>query len=51
MSESPAHILIIDDETHLANGVSENLQAEGYNTEIAYDGQEGRGKKKPGPII
>ena len=41
MSESPAHILIIDDETHLANGVSENLQAEGYNTEIAYDGQEG----------
>ncbi|MGE4658344.1 MAG: response regulator transcription factor [Gammaproteobacteria bacterium] len=41
MSERPARILIVDDEIHLANGISENLQAEGYDTQIAHDGQKG----------
>jgi two-component system alkaline phosphatase synthesis response regulator PhoP len=38
---SPARILVIDDETHLADGIRENLEAEGYDTAVAYDGREG----------
>jgi two-component system alkaline phosphatase synthesis response regulator PhoP len=37
----PARILIVDDEAHLAEGISENLEAEGYATEVAHDGGEG----------
>ncbi len=36
-----ARILVVDDEAHLADGIRENLQAEGYATEVAYDGQQG----------
>lgn len=36
-----ARILVVDDEAHLAAGISENLEAEGYSTEIAHDGAEG----------
>jgi two-component system, OmpR family, alkaline phosphatase synthesis response regulator PhoP len=36
-----ARILVVDDEAHLAEGISENLEAEGYQTEIAHDGLEG----------
>ncbi len=36
-----ARILVVDDETHLADGIRENLQAEGYETTVAYDGAAG----------
>lgn len=38
---APARILVVDDEAHLAEGISENLEAEGYQTETAHDGLEG----------
>jgi len=43
MSDS-ARILVVDDEAHLAEGIRENLEAEGYTTEVAYDGAEGLDK-------
>jgi two-component system alkaline phosphatase synthesis response regulator PhoP len=39
--KSPARILVVDDEAHLADGIAENLQAEGYETVVAYDGDSG----------
>ncbi len=45
---SPARILVVDDEVHLAEGISENLEAEGYHTEIANDGEEGLAKARAG---
>ena len=36
-----ARILVVDDEAHLAEGIRENLDAEGYVTEVAHDGLEG----------
>jgi two-component system alkaline phosphatase synthesis response regulator PhoP len=41
MTKEPAHILVVDDEAHLAAGIRENLEAEGYRTDIAHDGQAG----------
>ena len=38
---APGRILIVDDETHLADGIRENLDAEGYETAVAYDGHAG----------
>jgi|TARA_B110000263_G_C15279418_1_gene497580 two-component system, OmpR family, alkaline phosphatase synthesis response regulator PhoP len=35
-----SHILIVEDEKHLAEGIRENLQAEGYKTTVAHDGVE-----------
>jgi two-component system alkaline phosphatase synthesis response regulator PhoP len=40
MSVTP-RILVVDDETHLADGIRENLEAEGYQTAVAYDGAAG----------
>jgi two-component system alkaline phosphatase synthesis response regulator PhoP len=40
MSARP-RILVVDDEAHLAAGISENLEAEGYVAEVAHDGAEG----------
>ena len=37
----PARILVVDDEIHLADGIRENLEAEGYETDVAHDGAEG----------
>lgn len=37
----PARILVVDDEAHLADGIRENLEAEGYETAVAHDGAEG----------
>jgi two-component system alkaline phosphatase synthesis response regulator PhoP len=34
-------ILVVDDEDHLVQGISENLNAEGYETAVAHDGYEG----------
>jgi two-component system alkaline phosphatase synthesis response regulator PhoP len=39
-----ARVLVVDDEAHLADGISENLEAEGYATEVAHDGAEGLDK-------
>jgi two-component system, OmpR family, alkaline phosphatase synthesis response regulator PhoP len=41
MKPHSARILVVDDETHLAAGIRENLEAEGYYTEIAHDGLAG----------
>jgi two-component system alkaline phosphatase synthesis response regulator PhoP len=35
------HILIVDDEEHLADALAHNLQFEGFATTTAYDGEEG----------
>ncbi len=35
------HILIVDDEEHLADALAHNLQFEGFSTTTAYDGEEG----------
>jgi two-component system alkaline phosphatase synthesis response regulator PhoP len=37
----PARILVVEDEVHLASGIRENLEAEGYRVEVAHDGREG----------
>jgi two-component system alkaline phosphatase synthesis response regulator PhoP len=39
--KQPARILVVDDEAHLAQGIRENLEAEGYRAEIAHDGAAG----------
>ena len=36
---APARILVVEDEPHLAEGLLFNLQAEGYEVELAYDGE------------
>jgi two-component system alkaline phosphatase synthesis response regulator PhoP len=35
------HILIVEDERHLAEALAHNLQFEGYATTVAHDGEEG----------
>jgi two-component system alkaline phosphatase synthesis response regulator PhoP len=35
------HILIVDDEEHLADALAHNLQFEGFATTVAYEGEEG----------
>jgi DNA-binding response OmpR family regulator len=35
----PAHVLIVEDEEHLAEGLKFNLEAEGYRASIARDGE------------
>jgi DNA-binding response OmpR family regulator len=35
------HILVVEDERHLADSVARRLQEEGYSVDIAYDGEEG----------
>ena len=34
-------ILVIDDEVNISEGIKESLVSEGYDVEIAYDGEEG----------
>ena len=48
MSRSPARILVVDDEEHLAAGIRENLQSEGYETEVAFDGEQGLARAHDG---
>jgi two-component system alkaline phosphatase synthesis response regulator PhoP len=45
-----ARILVVDDEAHLADGIRENLAAEGYATEVAYDGAAGLRAAEAGPF-
>jgi two-component system alkaline phosphatase synthesis response regulator PhoP len=39
--KDPTRILVVDDEAHLAAGIRENLEAEGYRTDVAHDGAAG----------
>ena len=39
--EEAARILVVDDEEHLALGIAENLEMEGYLTSVAHDGVQG----------
>ncbi len=48
MNHAPARILVIDDEEHLAAGIRENLQAEGYQTDVAHNGAQGLAKVHAG---
>jgi two-component system, OmpR family, alkaline phosphatase synthesis response regulator PhoP len=48
--KSPARILVVDDEAHLAAGIRENLEAEGYRTEVAHDGQTGLERLRAEPF-
>ena len=48
MSEKGASILVVDDEEHLALGIAENLQAEGYHAEVAFDGRSGLERARAG---
>ncbi|HEU5187703.1 MAG TPA: response regulator [Candidatus Saccharimonadales bacterium] len=41
MSATQQKILIIEDEEPLANMLADKLQAEGFNTQVAYEGQSG----------
>ena len=58
MNASPAfappaprrRILVVDDEAHLADGICENLEAEGYSAETAYDGADGLRKAEGEPF-
>jgi two-component system, OmpR family, alkaline phosphatase synthesis response regulator PhoP len=36
-----AHILLVEDEQHLADGIRENLEAEGYTVQVSTDGEDG----------
>ncbi|HEX5045683.1 MAG TPA: response regulator transcription factor [Gammaproteobacteria bacterium] len=40
MKDAP-RILVVDDEEHLAAGIRENLEAEGYRADVAHDGRDG----------
>ena len=44
MNEKLARVLVVDDEINLAEGIRENLEFEGYETDVAYDGAEGLDK-------
>jgi two-component system alkaline phosphatase synthesis response regulator PhoP len=39
--KTPVRILVVDDEVHLADGIRENLEAEGYDVVVAHDGVAG----------
>jgi two-component system, OmpR family, alkaline phosphatase synthesis response regulator PhoP len=41
MSDGAARILIVEDERHLADGIRENLEVDGHQVEVAYDGKRG----------
>lgn len=39
MSDTGHRVLVVDDEENLALGIAENLQLEGYRTEVVHDGE------------
>ena len=41
MSEPKPRILVVEDEKHLADGIRENLEVEGYDVDVALDGPAG----------
>ena len=38
---SASRILVVEDDLHLAEGMAENMRAEGYSADTAHDGQRG----------
>ena len=50
MKASAARILVVDDEAHLAAGIRENLEAEGYRAEVAHDGLAGLERLRAQPF-
>jgi len=48
--KEPARILVVDDEAHLAEGIRENLEAEGYRTAVAHDGHAGLERLRAEPF-
>jgi two-component system alkaline phosphatase synthesis response regulator PhoP len=48
--KAAAHILVVDDEAHLAAGIAENLEAEGYRTDVAHDGLAGLERLRAQPF-
>src|SRR5579884_4260288 len=49
MSSRSARILVVEDETHLAQGLFFNLQAEGHEVELAADGESALATLQNGP--
>ena len=47
--KTPPRILVVDDEEHLATGIRENLEAEGYRAEVAHDGLAGLARLRAEP--
>ena len=45
-----ARILVVEDERHLAEGIAENLEAEGYEVEIVGDGESALTRWREGGI-
>lgn len=41
MTETSYRILVVEDDLHLAEGMAENMRAEGYEADAAYDGRAG----------
>ncbi len=39
MDQAPAHILVVEDEEHLAEGIRENLELEGHRVTVVGDGR------------
>jgi DNA-binding response OmpR family regulator len=50
MKQNP-RILVVEDEVHLAEGLLFNLQAEGYEVELAHDGETALGRLLPGLVL
>jgi two-component system alkaline phosphatase synthesis response regulator PhoP len=48
--KAAAHILVVDDEAHLAAGIAENLEAEGYRADVAHDGLAGLERLRAEPF-
>ena len=48
--KAPAKILVVDDEAHLAAGIRENLEAEGYRAEMEHDGSAGLARLRAEPF-
>ena len=48
--KTPARILVVDDEEHLAAGIRENLEAEGYRADVAHDGMTGLTRLRAEPF-
>jgi two-component system alkaline phosphatase synthesis response regulator PhoP len=48
--KAAARILVVDDEAHLAAGIRENLEAEGYRTDVAHDGVAGLDRLRAEPF-
>ncbi|MCA8979174.1 MAG: response regulator transcription factor [Planctomycetes bacterium] len=44
MNGSFGRVLVVDDEEHLALGIAENLEAEGYAVQVAFDGGQALSK-------